>query len=57
MKRKKKLTKEEIERKIGNYQIALQLKREVFRDMNVGFEEEYYEREIKELEKKLKERK
>lgn len=57
MKRKKKLTKEEIERKIGNYQTALQLKREVFRDMNVGFDEEYYEREIKELEKKLKENK
>lgn len=54
MKRKKKLTKEEIERKIGNYQIALQLKREVFRDMNVGFDEEYYEREIKELKEKLR---
>ena len=54
MKRKKKLTKEEIERKIGNYQRALQLKREVFRDMNVGFEEEYYEREIKELKEKLR---
>lgn len=54
MKRKKKLTKEEIERKIGNYQTALQLKREVFKDMNVGFDEEYYEREIKELKEKLR---
>lgn len=53
--RKKKLTKEEIERKIGNYQKALQLKKEVFIYSNVGFDEEYYEREIKELKEKLKE--
>jgi len=54
LKRKKKLTKEEIERKIANYQIALQLKREVFIYSNVGFDVEYYEREIKELKEKLK---
>lgn len=52
--KKKKLTKEEIERKIENYQKALELKREVFRDSKVGFDVEFYEREIKELKEKLK---
>ena len=52
--KKKKQTKEEIERLIGNYQMALELKREVFRDTKVGFDVEFYERKIKELKEKLK---
>lgn len=52
--KKKKLTKEEIERKIGNYQNALELGREIFKDTEVGFDVEFYEREIKELKEKLK---
>lgn len=52
--KKKRLTKEEVERKIENYQKALELKREVFRDSKVGFDVEFYEREIKELKEKLK---
>ena len=54
---KKKLTQDEIRHRIAEYKYTIGLIKSVYMTINPKIEIELYEKKIKELEKKLKERK